>query len=181
MRCPLEAVSSSKCGPTRAVRLGLGQRTVEAFVARPIRPCYAESSPLRQASPLSQFSFRMQALLSNGHDANSRDSCAPLPNCRISQVIAPSSPAIAVSATFCREQRWRHRTALGGVPWQSPNPPKADRRQSRRRRPGQLLRVSLSVPASAGGQPSPAVCRAGSRRSTGPRPMADSKRSQNCS
>ena len=45
VRRPLEAVSSSKCGPTGAVRLGLGQWTVEAFVQRPIRPCYAESSP----------------------------------------------------------------------------------------------------------------------------------------
>ncbi len=49
VRRALEAVPSSECGPSRAVRLGLGQRTLEASVARWIRPCYAQSSPLRQA------------------------------------------------------------------------------------------------------------------------------------
>ncbi len=48
VRRALEAVPSSECGPSRAVRLGPGQRTLEAFVARWTRPCYAESSPLRQ-------------------------------------------------------------------------------------------------------------------------------------
>jgi hypothetical protein len=39
----------------------------------------------------------MQALVDAGHDANSRDSCAPVPDCRISQFLAAS---FAVSATF---------------------------------------------------------------------------------
>ena len=41
----LEAVSSTESGPSRGVGLGLGQWTLDAVVARPIRPCYAESSP----------------------------------------------------------------------------------------------------------------------------------------
>ena len=45
VRRPLEAVVYSECGPSRAVRLGLGQWTLEAFVARRTRPCYADASP----------------------------------------------------------------------------------------------------------------------------------------
>jgi hypothetical protein len=45
VRRPLEAVSSTEYGPSQAVRLKLGQWTLHAVVARPIRPCCAESSP----------------------------------------------------------------------------------------------------------------------------------------
>ncbi len=54
VRRPLEAVSSTEYGPSRGVCLGLGQWTLDAVVARPIRPYCAESSPSRQA-PLRQF------------------------------------------------------------------------------------------------------------------------------
>jgi hypothetical protein len=49
VRRPLEAGSSTESGPSRGVCLGLGQWTLDAFVARPIRPCWAESSPRRLA------------------------------------------------------------------------------------------------------------------------------------
>ena len=49
----LEAFSSTESGPSRGVCLGLGQWTLDAVVARPIRPGCAESTPLRQA-PLRQ-------------------------------------------------------------------------------------------------------------------------------
>ena len=45
VRRPLEAVSSTEWGPWRAVRLKLGQWTLDAVVTRRTRPCYAESSP----------------------------------------------------------------------------------------------------------------------------------------
>ena len=49
VRRPLEAVSSTESGPSRGVCLGLGQwtlfRTLDAVVARAIRPCCVESSP----------------------------------------------------------------------------------------------------------------------------------------
>ncbi len=53
VRRPLEAISGTEYGPSRGVCLGLGQWTLDAVVARPIRPCCAESTPLRQA-PLRQ-------------------------------------------------------------------------------------------------------------------------------
>jgi hypothetical protein len=62
---------------------------LDAVVARPIRPCCAESPPLRQA-PFRQFRCCMQALLRDGHDARFRDSYAPLPYCRVSQFLAAS-------------------------------------------------------------------------------------------
>jgi hypothetical protein len=43
VRRPLEAVSSTEYGPSRAVCLGLGQWTLDAVVARPIR--HAVSNP----------------------------------------------------------------------------------------------------------------------------------------
>ena len=39
VRRPLEAVSSTESGPSRGVCLGLGRWTLDAVVARPIRPC----------------------------------------------------------------------------------------------------------------------------------------------
>ncbi len=41
----LETVYSTESGPSRAVCLGLGQWTLDAVVAGPVRPCCAESSP----------------------------------------------------------------------------------------------------------------------------------------
>ncbi len=43
VRRPLEVVSSTESGPSRAVRLGLGRWTLDAVVARPIR--HAVSNP----------------------------------------------------------------------------------------------------------------------------------------
>ena len=41
----LEAFLGAEYGPSRGVCLGLGQWTLDAVVARPIRPCCVESSP----------------------------------------------------------------------------------------------------------------------------------------
>ena len=49
VRRPLEAVFSSKCGPLRAVCLGLGRLTLKPSPQRRIRPCSAESTPARLA------------------------------------------------------------------------------------------------------------------------------------
>ena len=43
VRRPLEAVSSTESGPSRGVCLGLGQWTLDAVVAIPIRPCCVDS------------------------------------------------------------------------------------------------------------------------------------------
>ena len=45
VRRPLVAGYSTEFGPSRAVCLGLGRWTLDAVVARPIRPCWVESSP----------------------------------------------------------------------------------------------------------------------------------------
>jgi hypothetical protein len=45
VRRQLEAVSSTESGPSRGICLDLGQWTLDAVVARPIRPCWVESSP----------------------------------------------------------------------------------------------------------------------------------------
>ena len=103
VRRPLEAVFSCECGPSQAVRLKLGPWTLDAVVARPIWPCCAESTPLPQA-PHRQFRFCMQALLREGQDAAFRDSYAPLPYCRIAQLLAVS---------FARNRRFRDFLKLG--------------------------------------------------------------------
>jgi hypothetical protein len=51
VRRPLEAVSSNEHGPSRGVSLGLGQWTLDAVVARPIRPYCVESTPLPSGAP----------------------------------------------------------------------------------------------------------------------------------
>ncbi len=95
VRRPLEAASSTEHGPSRGVSLGLGQWTLDAVVARPIRPCCADSTRLRHA-PLMQFRFCLQALLRAGHDAKFREPYAHLPAhlpyCRISQCLSTSFP-----------------------------------------------------------------------------------------
>jgi hypothetical protein len=45
VRRPLEAVSSSECGPSRAARLGLGQWTLEAFRRTPDSALLCRISP----------------------------------------------------------------------------------------------------------------------------------------
>ncbi len=93
VRRPLEAVVYSECGPSRAVRLGLGQWTLEAFVARRTRPCQADPSPYVRR----QFRVRMQTLLRAGQDATCHDMYAPLPSCRVSRFLA---------ASFARNRRF---------------------------------------------------------------------------
>ena len=56
----LEAFLGAEYGPSRGVCLGLGQWTLDAVVARPIRPCRIQ--PLRQA-PLCRISLLRQAPL----------------------------------------------------------------------------------------------------------------------
>jgi hypothetical protein len=99
VRRPLEAVTSTESGPSRGVCLGLGQWTLDAVVARPIRPCCAESSSY----------VRHQ---SGNCDAACRRSSVPVTTspsvtrtlpCRLAEsrnFSPPPSPAIAVPATF---------------------------------------------------------------------------------
>ena len=79
-----------ECGPSRAVRLGLAQWTLEAVVTRRIPALLCRTHPLTQRQPRGHVLFRMQALLHAGRDANSRHPCAPLPYCRTSQFLAAS-------------------------------------------------------------------------------------------
>jgi len=95
----LGAVYSTEYGPSRGVCLGLGQWTLDAVVARPIRPCCVESSPC----------VRHQ---SGKFDAACRRSFVPVRTsssvtrtlpCRLAEsrnFSPPPSPAIAVPATF---------------------------------------------------------------------------------
>jgi hypothetical protein len=99
VRRQLEAVSSTESGPSRGVCLGLGQWTLDAVVARRIRPCCAESS-------------RYARHQSGDFDAACRRSSVPVMTsssvartlpCRLAEshnASPPPSPAIAVSATF---------------------------------------------------------------------------------
>jgi hypothetical protein len=74
--------------------MGLRQRTVQALVARRIRP--ATSIP--RLDPHSCFICCMQRLLHAGHDATYRNSCDSLPACRGSEFLA---------AAFARNRRFR--------------------------------------------------------------------------
>ena len=95
MRRLQEAVSGSEYGPWRGVYTGLGQWTLDAVVARPIRPCCAESPPCVRRR-------------SGNCDVACRRSSVPVTTprtlpCHIAEspnVSPPPSPAIAVSATF---------------------------------------------------------------------------------
>ena len=79
----LEAFLGTESGPSRGVCLGLGQWTLDAVVARPIRPCCVESSPyVRHQS--GNFRCGMQALVRAGVDVTFRGSYGPLPSCRVS-------------------------------------------------------------------------------------------------
>jgi hypothetical protein len=118
VRHPLEAASSSEHGPSRgacltdAEAIGAvcgsvsGPSESEPSVARPIRPCCAESSPssyIRRPSgnfdsACRRSSFRVRA----GHDVRSPAS-ATLPSLPISRRLPRGpSPGIAISATFCQ-------------------------------------------------------------------------------
>ena len=95
----LEAVSGTECGPSRGVCLGLGQWTLDAVVARPIRPCCVESSPyVRHHSG----NFDAACRRSSVPVRTSRSVPRTLP-CRLAEshnFSPPPSPAIAVSATL---------------------------------------------------------------------------------
>ncbi len=99
VRRPLEAGSSCECAPSWGVCLGLGQWTLDAVVARPIRPCGVESSPyVRQQSGNCNAACRCSSVPVR----TSRSVARTLP-CRLAEspdFSPPPSPAIAVSATF---------------------------------------------------------------------------------
>jgi hypothetical protein len=84
----------------------------------------------------------------------------------------PKGPATAPRPR--RAQSWRHRTARGGVPRQSPNRPIARRIRRRRERPGRrrVRRFRCGESAECAGRVPAAVCRAGTRRCTMPRGKA---------
>ena len=99
VRRRLEAVSSTECGPPRAVCLGLGQWTLDAVVARPIRPCCVESSPyVRRQSGNCDAACRRTSV-----PVRTSSSVARTLPCRLAEspdFSPPPSPAIFVSATF---------------------------------------------------------------------------------
>jgi hypothetical protein len=81
VRRPLEAAFYSERGPSRGAPLELGRRTL--IVCR--------IHPTTSRLALSNFSFRMQALLLSGHDVNFRGCTRlydPLQACRISEFLA---------------------------------------------------------------------------------------------
>jgi hypothetical protein len=98
VRRPLEAVSRTEYGPSRGVCLGLGQWTLNAVVARPIRPSCVESSPcVRHQSG----SFVAACRRSSVPVTTSRSVARTLP-CRLAESPEDlaASFAIAVPATF---------------------------------------------------------------------------------
>ena len=99
VRRPLEAGSSTESGPSRGVCLGLGRWTLDAVVARPIRPCWVESSPyVRHQSGNSDAACRRSSVPVRTSSSVTRT----LP-CRLAEshnFSPPPSPAIAVFATF---------------------------------------------------------------------------------
>ena len=101
----LEAFLSTESGPSRGVCLGLGQWTLDAVVARPIRPCCVESSPYvrHQSGNLDAACRRSSVPV-----WTSRSVTRTLP-CRLAEshnFSPPPSPAIAVSATLRSLARW---------------------------------------------------------------------------
>ncbi len=99
VRRPLEAGSSTESGPSRGVCLGLGRWTLDAVVARPIRPCCVESSPyVMHQSGDSDAACRRSSMTVR----TSRSVARTLP-CRLAEshnFSPPPSPASAVPATF---------------------------------------------------------------------------------
>jgi hypothetical protein len=95
----LETVSSTASGPLRAVCLGLGQWTLDAVVARPIRPCGAKSSPyVRRQSGNFDAACRRTSVPVRTSSSVARTLPGRLARSR--DFSPPPSPAIAVSATF---------------------------------------------------------------------------------
>ena len=95
----LETVSSTASGPSRAVCLGLGQWTLDAVVARPVRPCCAESSPCvgHQSGDCDAACRRTSVPVTTSSSVTRK------PPCRLAEspdFSPPPSPAIAVPATF---------------------------------------------------------------------------------
>jgi hypothetical protein len=101
VRRPLEAGSSTESGPWRGVSLGLGQWTLDAVVACPIRPCWVESSPcVIHHSGNSDAACRRSSLPVRTSSSVTRT----LP-CRLAESLnfsPPPSPAIAVSRDFLK-------------------------------------------------------------------------------
>ena len=98
VRRPLEAVVYSECGPSRAVRLGLGQWTLEAFVARRTRPCCADSSPY--VSSGANFGFACRRSFVPVRTPRSVTRTLPCHLAESPDFSPPPSPAIAISTTF---------------------------------------------------------------------------------
>jgi hypothetical protein len=90
VRRPLEAVFCFECGPSRAVRLGLAQWTLEAVVARRIRPCSAESAPYAAPNPADMFYFAC------------RLSSMPVATPILVTRALPISPSLAISRRLLR-------------------------------------------------------------------------------
>jgi hypothetical protein len=99
VRRPLEAVSSTESGPSRGVCLGLGQWTLEAVVARRIRPCYAESSPFARR-PSGYFDSACRRSSVPVTTPRSVTRTLPWHIAESPDFSSPPSPAIAVPATF---------------------------------------------------------------------------------
>ncbi len=99
VRRPLETVSSTESGPSRAVCLGLGQWTLDAVVARPVRPCCAESSPCvgQQSGNCDAACRRTSVPVRTSSSVTRSLPCRPAESPDFSP---PPSPAIAVPATF---------------------------------------------------------------------------------
>jgi hypothetical protein len=80
-----------------------------------------------------------------------------------------------------RAQQRQHRAALCGAPRQSANRPITDRIRRRRERPEPLRVRRFRFGIGGAAAECPPVCRAGTRRCTGPRTLARPMRSQSCS
>jgi hypothetical protein len=95
----LEAVTSTESGPSRGVCLGLGQWTLDAVVARPIRPCCAESSSYvrHQSGNCDAACRRSSVPVTTSPSVTRTLPCRPAESPDFSP---PPSPAIAVPATF---------------------------------------------------------------------------------
>jgi hypothetical protein len=99
VRRPLEAGSSTESGPSRGVCLGLGRWTLDAVVARSIRPCCVESRPygMHQPGKIDNACRRSSVPVMTSISVT-----RTLP-CRLAEshnFSPPPSPAIAVPATF---------------------------------------------------------------------------------
>jgi hypothetical protein len=103
VRRPLEAVVYSECGPSKAVRLGLGQWTLDAVVARRTRPCCAESSPyVRRPSGDCDCACRRSSVPVRTPRSVPVPLASTLP-CHLAEspdFSPPPSPAISVPTTF---------------------------------------------------------------------------------